>query len=184
MGDFHFCQCKNKISLLLLNCDFFVHFLQHWFLSMATKSLANAEYEFKEYVRSFFVSLYIKCPVDWLKWALSTPYMAHGVPPSANLHSYKLIYLKREEERPREIAASVEGEGRRKYLSNDITATEWKCYPFIAMFSPSATFLGRRTLLLLPSFPPTARRTRPRSVTQTAGSRGRRWRRAKGESGW
>lgn len=65
-------------------------------------------------------------------------------------------------------------EGRRKYLSDDITLTEWKCYPFIAMFSPSATFLYHRTLLLLlPSFSQTSRCTRPRNV----------WRKLQGEGG-
>lgn len=49
-----------------------------------------------------------------------------------------------------ERAVSEKGgkEGRRTYLSNDITALEWKRYPFIAMFSLTGTFLGHRALLL------------------------------------
>ena len=48
----------------------------------------------------------------------------------------------------RAVSEKKEKEGRRTYLSNDITALEWKRYPFIAMFSLAGTFLGRRARLL------------------------------------
>lgn len=68
-------------------------------------------------------------------------------------------------------------------MSSDIIAAEWKCYPFIAMFSLSGTFFSCRTLLLLlipPSFSPTSLLRQPKWRDANAESRGRTWRRGKG----